>query len=399
VIARDLVERLRDRDVALPLAVAFGVRIVVMLVATGTVIFYTAARHPHEFTGFSVANFWDRKDARWYLEIAEHGYTYSTVGQSRANFFPLYPALVSFFGPVAGILGLPAPYTVAGMAISWVCFGAACVALYKLAALKFNTQVALGAVTLIAVYPFSFYYGAVYTESLFLMLVAITFLAIERRNWWLAAAVAGIASGSRPPGLVLGGCVALAYLFVYLRDRRWLRWDLLALPLTLSGFLAYTLYCWIRFGEPLAYAKASHAGWHEGLQINGVLWAWHFISSPATWAIIRHPKAWVNPGYAKTTTDVAYLAIALLCLITLPFVWRRMGSPYAAYLLLGVLAPIIEFPNTNSLGRPLGVLFPAFFALAYLLRNRPILLYGLATCCLGALCLYATFFISGYGLS
>lgn len=392
VIARSLMKRLRNPDLAIPLTIALGARLVVMLAATAILRLVIGNGH------ITLADAWDQHDADWYLAIAQYGYNYSPIAPSRANFFPLYPMLVMVFGRLASAMGLPAPYTVAGMAISWVTFTIAIVALYHLALRFFDRRVAIGAVALIAVFPFSFYYGAVYTESIYLICVAIAFVAVERRNWWLAAGVTGISTAVRPPGLILGGCVGLAYLFLYLRERRWLRWDMLSMALIPTGALAYSLYCWVAFGDPLAYVKTSQAGWHEKLQTSGLHFAWGMLKSPSTWSLISQPVAWIKPDHLHLTSDIAYMAIAAVFLLMTPVVWKQMGPVYAAFLTLNLMAPVLEFPNLNSLGRYLSVLFPAFFALAWLLRRWPPLLYGLAALSLVALCVYASFFIAGFGL-
>ena len=45
-------------------------------------------------SGIDPLDDWARWDGRWYVEIAEHGYTYDPNAQSSVAFFPLYPALM-----------------------------------------------------------------------------------------------------------------------------------------------------------------------------------------------------------------------------------------------------------------------------------------------------------------
>jgi hypothetical protein len=397
--------RLRQPDVMAPLALAFAVRIAVMLVATAVVKWYFAARNPGKYAGLTFQDFWDRKDADWYLSIAEQGYNYSPTAASRANFFPLYPALVSVIGAVARALHSPEPYTVAGMAISWVTFAIAIVVFYQLALYKlnFNRQAAWGAILLLSVYPFSYYDGAVFTESVYLMLIAVAFLAVERRNWLLAAATAGVASAARPPGLILGACVALAYALMWLhhvrREGHWLRWDTLTLALVPIGYLSYALYCWITFGDPLAYQKTSAAGWRAGIQLDSLHVAWRLLRNPNTWAIVLHPKGGLNHAYLLLIIEMTYVLLTALWLIATPFVWRLLGAPYGIFLFVSILAPLIDFPGISSLGRYVGVVFPTFFLMSYVLRNHPRILYALSSVSFVALCFYASLFISGFGIS
>lgn len=381
---------MRRQALLIPLSIALATRVVVMLAANAILRWILAAHHigPARYT--NALDVWMRKDANWYMVIALKGYDYSPTGASRANFFPLYPVLLSILGRIAVALHAPAPYTLVGMLISWLAFAGACVALYHLALMRFDRRVAVGAVVLLATFPFSFYYGAPYTESIYLVLGVGAFLAAERHQWWVAAALAMLASASRPPGLLIGACVALAYLLDWRRTRHALRADVLALGLTPLGTLAYLLYCWQRFGDPLAYAKTSRAGWGGGLQINGL----HFIAH-----VLRHPIDWLTPPDLIHAVTLLSIALALAFLAMTPFVYRLLGPTYALFTAASILAPILDFSNANSLGRYLSVIFPIFIALAYLLREHPRALWWASGVGIVALIGFASCFIAMYGLS
>ncbi len=388
--ARSLAQTLKRYEALLiPLSIALGSRAILLVAADLFMRFILKYRHlALPFTGvFSV---WQRKDALWYAAIAQFGYNYSPVAQSRANFFPLFPLLIHLFEPIVGIFPVSEPYELTGMAISWALFAGACVGLYRLTLDHFGRQVAIIAVTLLAVFPFSFYYGAAYTESIYLVLAVWAFVAIERDQWWIAAALAGIASASRPPGLLIGVCVIFAYLLDWYRTRHPLRINILALALTPLGTLAYMLYCWARWGDPLAYVKTSRAGWGGGqLQLNGVRFIAH---------VLRHAVSWI--GTRDPNHIIVFFAILVMlgCLAVAPFTLRLLGPTYALFTFASIIAPIIDFPNANSLGRYMSVIFPLFMVLAYALRGRPILRWTLYIASSACLLLLAAFFI-GYGLS
>ncbi|HEX8998077.1 MAG TPA: mannosyltransferase family protein [Ktedonobacterales bacterium] len=381
----------RRQAIVIPLGIALVVRLVQFVGANAILRWGFAAHHlgPARYT--NSLDVWQQKDTSWYLSIAISGYGYSPTGPSNANFFPLFPMLMSAVGRFFAALHTRSPYLLAGILLSWALFAVACVTLYHLALLRFeDRRIAIGAVTLLAVFPFSFYYGAAYTESLYLALGVGAFLAAERRQWWIASALAMLASASRPPGLLIGACVALAYLLDWRATRHPLRADLLALALTPLGTLAYLLYCWRRFGDPLAYIKTSHAGWGGGLQLNGL----HFIAH-----VLAHPIAWLTPPDLIHSVTLLWILLALAFLAATPFVYRLLGPTYALFAAASILAPVLDFSNANSLGRYLSVIFPVFLALAYLLREHPRLLWSLSGVCLVALVGFAACFIAGYGLS
>ena len=97
--------------------------------------------------------------------------------------------------------------------------------------------------------------------------MVVAFLGIERGNWWLAATGALFAGASRPTGLIVGLAVVVAYLLDWIRTGHRLRWDVLALVLTPLGVVAFFVYCWLHFGDPFAYMKASEFGWHGHFQL------------------------------------------------------------------------------------------------------------------------------------
>jgi hypothetical protein len=390
-LARRIIRQMiQHRALVIPVAIALLSRAIVLVAADLVMRFALVNRHSYVEPYTGPMSIWQRKDAIWYVAIAQSGYNYSPVAASRANFFPLFPLLVHIVEPVFAIFPLSNPYVEAGMLITWVAFALACVGLYRLAAERFGERVAVMSVLLLALFPFSLYYGAVYSESIYLVLAVWAFIAIERRNWWMAGALAGLAGASRPPGLLVGACVGLAYLIDWYRMRRPLRFDILALALAPAGTAAYMLYCWVRWGDPLAYVKTSRAGWGGGrLQFGAVRFAAN---------LLRHPTS-ILAGGRQTEIDVVALLLMLCFLALSVLVLRLLGPTYAFFVVASILAPVLDMPNVNGFGRYLSVVFPVFIVVAYLLRGRPWVAACLSVVSGVLLIIFAAWFIGGYGLS
>ena len=140
-----------------------------------------------------------RWDSVYYVEIARHGYTQL----KQAGFFPLYPLLT---GALDGIVGST---VVAGTLISLVAFAVGLVLFDRLAVLETGSSlVARRAVWLLALFPASLFFSAVYTEGLFLALSVGAFLAARNGRWAWAGILGGLAAGH------LGGAVNKGALFV-----------------------------------------------------------------------------------------------------------------------------------------------------------------------------------------
>lgn len=174
------------------------------LLAVWALVLVAQALHGAPLSLAAWAGDWD---GGWYRSIVEHGYaTGPFIGQANVAFFPLYPLAVWLVHAVTFL-----PVVWAGMLVSAVSFVAALAVLHAWALAAFGRPVARRAVLLLAFNPFSFYFGMMYTEALFVFLAAATFLFLWRRQWWHAALMAGLASGTRSVGVVLGVIVVIGY--------------------------------------------------------------------------------------------------------------------------------------------------------------------------------------------
>ena len=174
----------------------------------------------------AVVDVWARWDSDWFLKIAEHGYSWPS---STPAFFPLYPLLV------AGLGWVLAGHTVlAGVVVSLAAGAAAFGLLYRLTLDHLGEDVARRTVVFLALAPTSLFFGAVYSESLFLLLTVAAFLVAERGRFWQAGALGGLALLTRSAGVAL--LPALVLLAWRAPDRR----RAIAAPRRLAGdqFLA-----------------------------------------------------------------------------------------------------------------------------------------------------------------
>jgi hypothetical protein len=134
-----------------------------------------------------------RWDSVWYLAIARDGYG----APGRPAFFPLYPLLVRGGG---WVLGSP---LVAGVLVSLVCLVIGLAVLHELARLELGAGAARWTVIALAFSPVSFFFSAVYSESLFLALSGGALLSARRGRWWWAGALGAAAAATRSAGIVL----------------------------------------------------------------------------------------------------------------------------------------------------------------------------------------------------
>src|SRR5918992_888259 len=198
-----------------------------------------------------------RWDAAWYLRIADSGYGGSDV---RAAFFPLYPGMVR---AVAAPFGAsPDALLVASYLVALAAFLAALVLLYRLVSLELGRPLARPTLLLLSVFPAAVFFGAPYSESIFLLLAVGAFYAARTGSWAWAGACAGLASGTRSAGLLL--LIPLAMIWWSARPRRGR--DAAWLLLAPAGIAAYAAWLGLVEGDALRFLDVQDA-WSRELAI------------------------------------------------------------------------------------------------------------------------------------
>jgi hypothetical protein len=313
---------------------------------------------------------WARWDSVWFLRIAEDGY--GATEEAAAAFYPLYPLLVGLLGRM--LLG---HYVLAGVLISLAaCLGAFAL-LHRLALPRIGDDAARRTVLYLAIFPFAVFLGAVYSESLFLLLAVASFSFAERGSFLGAGAAAGLAWLTRPLGIALLPALALLAWRERRRGQAFLR--LGAAP---GLFALYPLYLWWEVDDPLAFVHAEDA-WSRDISPAGPLGGiWGGLR--AGWAGMRQLASGADgTRYWSAVQDadpdrvaainLAQLAFLVLFVALTVVAWRRFGPPYGLFAALSLAIPL-SVPSERwpllSIQRFGLVVFPLFMALA-VLGSRP----------------------------
>ncbi len=336
--------------------VAIGFRAVSALVA-----FFVSITFPlNANQGFSVYRtphaFWDtfaRYDAGWYNQIATGGYAYAAGGRNNLAFFPLYPLLMRWGGKMLG--GEQQDFYFAGIIVSWVAFAIAMPLVYRLARLDLPHESALRAVAYAAVFPSAYFFGVVYSESLFYLGLVGAVLALRTRNWVWAAIAGSVMTATRVNGIMF--VPALALMAWQLDTSRSVRIKaMLAVLGACGGFLAYCLYNYWISGDPFAWYHAiTHWGYHPGGNPVAGLYA---IAQALTTRFYQYLATENMAPY-----DTLNAALAAAVLLSVPLVWLRFGLAYASVIVLGLILPLSS-GQFEGLGRYCSVLFPVPILLA-----------------------------------
>jgi len=300
---------------------------------------------------------WNRWDAANYVRIAQYGYqrVYDTA------FLPLFPLLIS---AIAHLLGSWS-YLLVGMILSNAALLGSLFVIYQLAVEVQGEQVAQRTLIYLCIFPTAFFFFAAYNESLFLLLTSGAFLAMRRQRWWLAGILGMLAGTTRPAGLFLG----VIYIWelwasresvAAARQKIWLR--LLPILLIPLGLVGYCVYCWMTFGDPIAFVMVqSH--WARQLA-----WPWQGIGVSLYELFWNQPFGSFNEVHIilDLGATVGFIVLAILG-------WRKLQLRTSYHLWLGMLLfyslispALVRHDALQSNQRFVLEMFPAFIILAAL---------------------------------
>jgi hypothetical protein len=328
-------------------------------------------------------------DGLWYRLVAIEGYEGASA---KAAFWPLFPWTMRLVGDTFGIA-----YETAGYLIANVSFFVALVFLYRLLIIDFDQRTSACALWVLALFPTSFFFSAVYTESLFLMLMTGALLAARTERWWWAGILGLLAALTRSYGVFL--MLPFALLFIQnhgFEIRRYIPRGL-AILMPLGGPLIFSRHLDRVQGNPWAWrdvqvewCRFSAAPWDtlrwgwsgrmgacdsRGVALppaDGADWSWlrELINVPR-WELMTS-KAWrASLGNSDTLELIGTLLFLALALIGL----RRLPLYMSALVIPGLLVPLFQ-PSTvhalMSMPRFGLTIFPLFVVIATLIEGRAI---------------------------
>ncbi|MGH9143941.1 MAG: mannosyltransferase family protein [Vicinamibacterales bacterium] len=293
-----------------------------------------------------------RWDAGWYLQIVTDGYRYAAgdpTVQQNIVFFPAYPMLMRIVGRLFG--GEMTGYIGAGMLVSIASFFGALVYLYAFARDRYGDDVASATIWLLAAYPFAIFFGALYTESLFLLGTVGSLYHFSRQQFGRAAGWGVLVGLTRLNGALL--VLPLALLAIAVSTPRLRTRALAAAAAPGVGLVIYALFIWRLTGDPIAFATGQLA-WGRTYEGLGSL-VTHQYAILASAGLSAYLGA---PGYDVLNAIGALFAIATIWPVT-----RRLGLPSGRFMVVNIL-PALANGGLLSAGRFSSVLFPSFIWLA-----------------------------------
>ena len=274
-------------------------------------------------------------DGVHYLGIAQNGYFY----QYTQAFFPFYPLLIKLVSPITfGNL------LIAGLLVSNTAFLFGLVIFHKLVNKYYGQKIAFWSCLFLLAFPTSFYFGAVYTEGLFFLMIIFSFYLFSKNKILLASVVGLFASLTRLIGIFLAPLLASGK-----KNRTFV--PLLIVPL---GLLIYMFYLKIEFNNPL-YFLTSQNVWGQERSTSQII-----LLPQVFW---RYLKILTTTNGLALLSAVFELTTTVFALAILTFAYKRVKTQWLVFSFLAVLTPTLTGTLT-SMPRYVLVAFPIFIILA-----------------------------------
>jgi len=211
----------------------------------------------------ALANF----DGLHYISIARDGYA-----QYEQAFFPLYPLIIKYLSPIFSNNQL-----LTGLIISNVSFLIGLIIFYKYLGSEnptptnnFNKFQQILTIFLLLSFPTSFFFGAVYTEGLFFLLLISTLYFLKKHNYLLVFIFAFLAAITRFVGVFLvipivfqiiqNSKVKIQKLKLEVKSCLYLILNTKYLLLVLTpilGLASYCFYLWQTTGDPFFFLTSQ----------------------------------------------------------------------------------------------------------------------------------------------
>jgi Gpi18-like mannosyltransferase len=366
-------------------------RVAILIFAALSIKFIPLFSHNYFGGGYSnyITNplFWGNLnfDGEHYLAIAQNGYR-----PFQYFFFPLYPKLISLFSVLKSVNIL----ALNGILISNFSFLLALIGIYKLVKLDFKAKIAKLTIILFLIFPTSFYFGAYYTESIFLAIVVWGFYFARNKNYYFASFLGILASATRVIGVVLSLIIALEFLrsknykikASYIREF----WPILFSPL---GLLSYMYFLFRLTGDAIIFV---HQIVIFGQQRSSTIITLPQVYYRYFFEVLPHVSYSFFPNFFTTYLE---FGTATLFLILIIYSFWKLRLSYAIYSLLAFLIPTFA-GSFSSMPRYVLVIFPIFILSANLLnKTRPVFKYIIFFVMIILLFVSTSLFWRGYWLA
>ncbi len=337
----------------------------ILSVVVAVIAVYNIPIYSQSFFGGKYINYvnnpliwtWANFDGEHYLSIAQNGYK-----NLQQAFFPLYPFIVKLFGFGGNESNLK-PFLISGILVSNISFLISLFILREIVLMDYSKKVADYSTLLLLVFPTSFFFGSVYTESLFLLLSLLTYYFYRKEKNLLATVFGFLTTLTRLYGLFVIFMITVDVLVKKTKFVDIFKKKVYQISFSVFGAISYMYYCFVKWGDAFAFFNLQTL---SGEQRSASLIMLPQVFYRYIFKIIPNLDFSYFP---YTFTTLLELVTAILFLLIIIFSFKRIKWDYWVYIVVCYLVPTLT-GSFSSLPRYVLVIFPAFIVSSKFLENK-----------------------------
>lgn len=377
---------------------------IILLIPILLALLFIPYRSGHEFTNilnrinlnsiltngflYSWANF----DGVHYLDIAFRGYV------NEARFYPLFPGIIFIVGYILGFGKLTYELTFwVGFLLPNIFFLISIYVLKQLLSLDYAVKNVKDTIFFILIFPTSFFFVSTYSESLFLLLLLISFYFARKGKWNYSLISAFFLIITRVVGIFIIPALIYEYLLqkgliksVQKINKEHIFFLFKLILITPLGLLIYSIFNYEKWGSA-TYFITAHS--FLGNSRSSAL-----LISPFQ-TIYRYIKIFISISYIRFEWQIALLELTsfIFASLMLYISWRKnVRKSYLIFAVFAFLLPVLS-GTFSGLPRYVLILFPIFIAISLIKNFYFKLIYSVFS--LTLLFVLLMFFSRGYYIS
>lgn len=335
---------------------------------------------------------WVRWDAFWYESIVDGTARALPQGHSNANFFPMY-AWASW---VVGLVFQPfleysKAFFIGGMVLSHAAFLLGLIGVFRVTETLAGRDVAERTVWLMAFFPFSFFFAAVYADGLYFCVSVWAFRYAQTQRWRLASVLAVLAALTRLTGFVLIAALVVELLRHSRGDARSIRKEAVSAAILAMAPVVLFTYFFVRYDDALAFLHARQTGWQRATGIGSLMTDIDYYTEGSLLSCGGIRDCLRGWDFTRQLMGIWYLALVPLGVGLAIAARRTIGAGLVVWVVGTYVMALVN--GLDGMGRFTAVLFPVFIALALFIVRSSATLIAVCLACIPFLLLFLGGFV------
>lgn len=206
--------------------------------------------------------------------------------------------------------------------------------------------------------PTAFFWGMVYSESLFLLLSVLSFYWAKKERWWLAGLAGMMAAMTR----ITGVFIFLGLLWQYRQKQNKIQFNTLSTLLPIVGLGIYMTYLYFTFGDALMFFNVQ-SEFGGGRETGRLILLYQVFYRYLKMLMSIPLQSW---AYYQVLLE---LISAIFAMVGLIISYLKIPRAYFWYVLPAFILPTLT-GTFSSMPRYILVFFPIYWAMAKFSSNK-----------------------------